>query len=234
MAVGEISTVSTAWAVFSVVGGSLLGASISAAVSFWTSRKTANAAARQREADRYEARKALAYSLLFKMIRMHSTIVIINHDLQAFVERAKKDGFSTLWQVILPFGNLPDKMKFTPEEMALLLSLDDKLFNDLGPYDDVHNSLLSLCDMYRITRNTTMSRFGATMRGTLGTTSLTKEEAEWLAPRAAEMDMLAHAMVDAAAKETALSRQLLERMNALFVKEFKFNPKLEFRQPDAS
>src|SRR5439155_13093405 len=110
--------------------------------------------------------------------------------------KAKASGFNgTLWQKVLPMGNLPTRVKFTSDEMALLLSLDIDLFNDVGPYDDIHNSLLDLFDLYGARRNAMMERFGAKMSGSTGTTALTKEEAEWLSPRAFELNGLAETMI---------------------------------------
>jgi hypothetical protein len=63
---GEVGTVSTAWAVFSVIGGTLIGSAISTAVAFYTQNKNLKAAKTQRDADRFESRKAKAYSLFFK------------------------------------------------------------------------------------------------------------------------------------------------------------------------
>jgi hypothetical protein len=50
--------------------------------------------------------------------------------------------------LVLPLGNPADKVKFTAEEMALILSLDSQLFNDMGPFDEVHNGLIDLYEIY--------------------------------------------------------------------------------------
>ncbi len=59
MAAGEVRTVSTAWAVFSVLAGSLLGACIGTAVAFWTQKRTPAAAKAQRDGDSYQERPSL-------------------------------------------------------------------------------------------------------------------------------------------------------------------------------
>jgi hypothetical protein len=228
----DVSTVSTAWAVFSVIGGSIVGGVISATVAFVTQRKNLDAAKAQRDSDRLEKRRASGYSLLFRMIRIHSTIAIIDATLADFVERGKKNGFASLWQAILPLGNLPDKVKFTPEEMALLLSLDDKLFNDVGPYDDIHNSLIDIYGSYGTRRVSVLSKFGTDeMEGGTGTHKLSAEQVAWLKPRAYELNSIAQGMIERAQHDRAESKGLLERIHALFVKEFGFSPKLEFREP---
>lgn len=229
MAVG---TVSTAWAVFSVLGGTVLGSSISIFVAFYTQKRSLDAAKRQRDEDRFERRKAIAYSLFFKMIRIHSNISIIDNSLSDFVKGGTAKGLKTLWQMILPLGNMPDRVKFTPDEMALLLSLDSNLFNDLGPYDDIHNSLLDIYQTYGDRRAAALSKFGTEkMDGATGTHALSKEEVEWLTPRAYEMNSIAEDMIARAREDTKESRLLLERMHTLFVKEFSFEPHILFKEP---
>jgi hypothetical protein len=229
---GEVSTISTAWAVFSVIGGSLVGAAISATVSFWTQKKNLDAAKAQRDADRLESRKAQAYSLFFKMIRIHSTIAIIDASLTDFMLRGQAKGMTALWQMVLPLGNMPNKVKFTPGEMALLLSSDIDLFNALGPYDEIHNSLLDIYGTYGTKRVSVLSKFGTDeMDGGTGTHTLSAADVAWLTPRAYELNSLVAGLVERAKHDRAESKGLLERIHALFVKDYGFSPKLEFREP---
>jgi hypothetical protein len=69
------------------------------------------------------------------------------------------------------------------------------------------------------------------MEGSMGTHALSAEEVAWLTPRAYELNDLATGMIDRAIHDLAESKGLLERIHALFVKEFQFNPKLEFKEP---
>jgi hypothetical protein len=69
-------------------------------------------------------------------------------DSMAKAKAARFEG--ALWQTVIPFANLPPRVKFSSEEMALLLSLDYNLFYDVGPYDDVHNSLLDQVELYGV------------------------------------------------------------------------------------
>jgi hypothetical protein len=217
---------------WSSAGGVLFGAAISASVSYALQRTSFAEARRQKEKDRYEVRRVQAYSLFFKMIRMHSNLAIIDATLADFIQKGRAKGMSAYWQMILPLGNMPDKVKFTAEEMALLLSLDIKLFNDLGPYDDVHNGLLGLYESYSAKRAVALSKFGTLeMDGGTGTHDLSAEDVAWLTPRAYEMHTLAEGMIQRAKEERATSTNLLERIHALFVREFKFEPKLEFIEP---
>jgi hypothetical protein len=218
---------------WSSVASIIFGAAISALVSYLLQRNSFAEAKRQKESDRYETRRAHAHSLFFKMIRIHSTIVLLGNAVTECIEKAKSSGFKgTLWQSVLPMGNLPTRVKFSSDEMALLLSLDINLFNDVGPYDDIHNSLLDLFDLYRTRRDTLIERFGAKMSGSMGTTALTKDEGDWVAPRAYELNNLVEIMIQRTGHDSEESKGLLQRTHALFVKEFKLNPKLEFKKPN--
>jgi hypothetical protein len=135
----EVGTVSTAWAVFSVIGGTLIGSTISTVVAFYIQKKGLSATKAQRDSDRFESRKAQCYSLLFKMIRIHSSIVILEKGLTESLAKAEAvDLKGEFWKRLTPSGNMPPRVKFTSDEMVLLLSLDFNLFNDIGPYDDIH------------------------------------------------------------------------------------------------
>jgi hypothetical protein len=232
MPAGEVGTVSTAWAVFSVIGGTLIGSTISTTVAFYIQKRSLGATKAQRDNDRFESRKAQCYSLLFKMIRIHSTIAILEKGLTDSLAKAEAAGLKgELWKRITPSGNMPPRVKFTSEEMALLLSLDFNLFNDLGPYDDIHNSLLDVFELYGSKRYALMERFGAKMTGSVGSTGLTQAEHDWFVPRAFELESVAEVMVARAAHDSAESKEFLVRLHALFVKEFKINPRLEFTPP---
>ena len=130
---------------WSNVAGIIFGATISAIVGYLLQRNSFAEARRQKEHDRFEVRKAQAYSLFFKIIRVQSTTVQLAKAVAESLAKAEADGLQgMLWQKIMPMGNMPPRVKFTSDEMALLLSLDSQLFNDLGPYDDIHNSLLDI------------------------------------------------------------------------------------------
>jgi hypothetical protein len=211
---------------WSSVASIMFGAAISAVVSYLLQRNSFAEARRQKEADRFEVRKAQAYSLFFKMIRIHSTIVITGAAISESLAKAKAKSLEgALWQIVIPFANLPPRVKFSSDEMALLLSLDYNLFNDVGPYDDVHNSLLDQIELYGVKRGALMEKFGAKMTGTVGVTNLTQSDVDWMAPRTVELNGLVSSIINRIEHDSAESKGLLERIHALFVKEFKMNPK---------
>jgi hypothetical protein len=214
---------------WSSAAGIIFGAAISAIVAYVLQRNSFVEARSQKRKDRFEVRKALAFSLFIKLIRIHSTITLLKRSLDETLADAKAVGRGgQLWQIISPYGVLPDRVKFSTEEIALLLSLDVDLFNSLGPYDDIHNSLLDLFQLYSTRRNSAVEKFGAKMEGAIGVTALSKEEMEWLSPRAFELNQLVETMVQRSTDDAGQTKTLLERMHKLFVKEFGLNPGLEY------
>jgi hypothetical protein len=188
MPTGEVSTLS---AVFSAIGGSIVGGAISTIVAFVVQKRNLTAAKKQRDEDRLEIRKARGYALLFKMIRIASNIENLGKAMQSCFEEAARRGLKwDPWQIVQPMVPANDPVNFTAEEMALILSIDDKLFNEIASMDQLHNSTAALFDLYGIMRQKVMERFGAVMSGNIGVTGLTQSEHDWLAPRATELNGL--------------------------------------------
>ena len=217
---------------WSSAAGIVFGAAISALVGAILQKNSFAEARRQKEKDRFEVRKAQAYSLFFKMLRIFSNLEILHKSVREVPKPPKADGsLGGAWQTTLPLANLPDRVKFTSDEMALLLSLNTLLFNDLGPYDDVHNSVIDVFEMYRTKRVAAMEPFSAEMNGNIGITTLSKEQHDRLAPRVAELNMLVKAMNDRSSSDAKEAWSLLNRIHKLFVNEFEFHPKLQLKEP---
>jgi len=154
----------TAWTVFSVVGGSILGCAISAIVAFVVQKRNLDAAKKQRDEDGLEIRKARGYALLFKMLRIASNIENLGKAMQGCFEEAARRGLKwDPWQIVQPMVPANDPVNFTAEEMALILSIDDKLFNEIASMDQLHNCTAALFDLYGTMRQKVMDRFGAVM-----------------------------------------------------------------------
>jgi len=187
----------TAFAVFSAIGGSIVGSVLGGCISYFLQRKNLQVAKAQRDEDGHETRKALGYSLLFKMIMVVSDLETLRKSLRGCLDEAQKRGGEWRpWQVVLPVANVPSDINFSPDEMALILSLDDKVFNQIAALDELHNSTSTLFTVYASKRTAMTENFGAErMEGMTGTASLTRAEFERMVPRAAELDGIIDAML---------------------------------------
>jgi hypothetical protein len=65
-----------------------------------------------------------------------------------FAEAKKIEFKGAAWQIVRPVVASATPVYFSPDEMALLLSLDNEVFNDVAALDDLHNSTAALCDLY--------------------------------------------------------------------------------------
>lgn len=214
---------------WSSAAGILFGAAISAFVSFLLQRNSFAEARQQKEKDRREVRKALALSLVFKMIRIASDLNNLGKCVSESVDRARKDGFTGMpFQVVVPIVPLPDSVRFSPDEMALILSLDNNLFNEMGPLDELHTSTIAIFALYNSKRVAALDRLGAEMTGMIGTTTLTREQKLWFDPRAVELNQLVDIMIERSGRDTKEAWTAFDRLTAVVSKEF--NMKLSFEK----
>jgi hypothetical protein len=225
----EPGTAITLWAVVSAFGGAIIGSVLGGLTSYFLQRKSLAATKALHDLDRTETRKALGYSLLFKMIRVVSSLQQLGKLVTGSLEQAKLKGFAgERWQVVLPVAPLPDAIRFSPEEMALVLSMDSKLFNDIAALDELHNSTVAIFGLYASKRNSILEHLGAEMQGSMGTTWLTEAQKKWLAPRSVELNSL----VDRTEQDAREAWQGLERLHNALEKEFNLRHTLQLKRPD--
>ncbi|MFZ0609361.1 MAG: hypothetical protein WAM75_16975 [Xanthobacteraceae bacterium] len=218
-------SVVTWWAVISAFGGTVIGGGI----SYFLARMNLNAASKQRDEDRLRTRQALAYSLLFKIMTIVSRLHHIRQSIREMFAEAEKAGFrGEPWNVMRPVVPIPARMNFLAEEMALVLSIDDKTFNEISSLDEIHNSTMAVLATYGTQRSAVMAHFGAEMNGAIGTTKLTREQAEWLAPRTFELNQIAKEFVTRIEQDAETAKTALKSLHATLEKELKLKKKLEF------
>lgn len=231
MATGEASDV-TWWAVVSAFGGTVLGAVLGGLISYFLQRQSLAATRALHDSDRKELHKAIGYGLLFKMIRLCSDLSQIGMPVQEAVSKAQAEGKTDeFWPVVLPVLPLPDPIKFTPEEMALVLSLDAKLFNDMAALDDLHKNAVGLFTLYAEKRNAlTDSLRPETMVGNLGSALLTRAERDRMRPRSVELDMLVSGMLERTTQDGKIAWSCLDQLHKALEKEFDLKHKLELKE----
>lgn len=225
MPIGDAGNQITIWSIVSLLAGTI----ISAIVSYLLQRSSFAEARRVKAQEKLEERKTLGLTLFHKMIRMTSTLQILKDGLdEAFADEAfahaKASNFTgQSWQFVMPVVNFLDKVKFTPEELTFLMLMDRNLFNDMGPFDDIHNNLLGVFELYRTKRSALTDILPAEMKGNLGTTGVTLTEMLKLAPKAAELDFLIEGMVQRTRQDSKEAWELLDRLQKSLNREFNLN-----------
>ncbi|HZP75410.1 MAG TPA: hypothetical protein VFB45_04640 [Pseudolabrys sp.] len=221
----------TWWAVASAFGGTIIGSVLGGSISYWLQRRALAATKAQHDADRKEARKALGYALFFKLIRATSSLAQIGKPIAEALERLKKEGVDEdLWPRVQGIVPLPAEIKFSPEEMALILSLDNKLFNDVAALDEIHNNTVAIFRRYSEKRDAlTATLTPAAMNGNLGAVLLTKEQSAQIKPRSVELDILIRGMAQAYG-DAKKAWQCVKGLHSVLEKEFDLKHKLELKE----
>jgi hypothetical protein len=218
----DAGTSITVWAVFSALGGSIIGSVVGGGIAYWLQTKSLAATKAQHDDDRFNVRRAHAYSLFVKMIKIHGSIVVLGRAVKEDALKAEKLK-KPLWQYVRPMGTLPSHVSFVSDEVALLLGLDNSLFNKIGPFDEIQNSLIGMFDTYGIKRSEMLQPFGFDMEGAIGTTRMTPDQHRWIAPREFELNSLIEEMVQRTKQDGDECWELIVELHALLKKEFKLN-----------
>jgi hypothetical protein len=216
----------TIWSVFSL----LMGTIVSSIVAYLLQRNSFAEARRLKAQDKLDERKALGLTLFHKMLRIASTLSILKLHMDEGLALAKAQNITgEPWQVISPIASFPDRVKFTPEELTFLMLLDKSLFSDMGPFDDIHNTLLESFQLYNAKRDALTDTLEPVMRGNVGGIILTPTLLQKIAPKTAELNVLIQGMLDRSTQDSNEARELLERLRNFLNKEFGLQLKIEIK-----
>lgn len=131
-----------------------VGAVVGGLITLVIQRQEQKAARRDRADDRRTEAQGQAYSLLFKVMAIHSTFHNLRSHVDECLARGKSARIQRISPVLLPIANPPMPVDFAPSEMAMLLSLkNDAVFNSLASLDRVHNSIIPVWTMYEAKRS---------------------------------------------------------------------------------
>lgn len=220
---------------WAAIAGSIVGGAIAAGIQYFATR----AEKKRRAIEAKERRHALALSLLFKMIKIHSHLHQYHSHLEESFRRGQSDPEKPEpWQFVLPIANNFEPVHFSTDEMTMLLSLkNDNLFNDMVSMDEVHNSTLILFDTFKALRTELTSQLSTRMNGTVGSAAMTKDQFLQLRPKMVELngllnDLRARCELDAREARNNLTRlhaELVDKVGITF--KFEFKPGMEMKSP---
>lgn len=181
----DTGTSVTAWAVFSAIGGSVIGSLVGGAINYYLQAK-----------QRSIQRRATAFSMLVKLVKITSNIKNLGKSIQDDIDGAKDASGLEPWQLVLPVTNLPEPVRFSSDELALLLDLDNGLFNRIADLDELHQAVVSLFSGYAKLRLEVQAKVGgAEMEGRAGTSRVSEEIRLWMGPKRVEMNDIIGAMI---------------------------------------
>jgi|SRR4051812_1797162 len=181
-----------------------------------------------------ERNRALARSLIFKLIRLHSDLQAFKTHVEECGANAQRDGLPIGWQSLRAIGNLPERVSFTPEEMSYLLSLKDyKLFDKVLSLDVVHSSTIGIFELYKERRLALTDMLSATMNGMIGSSELNEAQKAFFDPKAAELDLLASDIRERVERDAKESREALEETNVAVKPTLGHSLALDFSQSES-
>jgi len=193
-------------------------------------------AKRQRIADERQRHRALGNSLLFKMIRIHSNIHAISKHFESCLNDASRAGFKgEPWQIILPLANPPEFIRFSPDEMGMLISQGcDEVFNAVMEIDAIHNSLIAAIKAFNKERILLGERIAGTSEvenaeGNVVSGIMTKEQFQVLRPIMIGVNSLFNAIRSDVQRDAAQSQVTLNKLHSLLRNKLGLPYKLAFK-----
>lgn len=200
----------------------ITGAVVGGLIAFWIQNKTLVEARNERSSERLQAEKALAYSLLFKVIKIYNNLEHIRRhvDKQQTLhgEATRPSGY------LLALANLPSAIEFSADEMSMLLSIEnDDIFNSILSLDSIHNSIMPVWELYAALREKVkMSSQTIQFDPVVGRSEIEVENDSPLAVAIFEADQMAIELARRAYVDATEAKQVLEKLIACFRAKFGF------------
>lgn len=208
----------------------IIGAIVGGLIAYFVQLKALRENRRQRDEDHARVQLGLGNSLLFKMIRIHSNFVNIHRHMEKFFERSKEiDAPGEPWQIVLPFGNLPDDVHFSPEEMGFLLGLkNDGVFNSVIDMDIIHNGFIESVRTMNNTRKELSERLRVVETdGDVAHIGLAKEEYLLVRPKMVEVNTLVEQIRKFGGIDCKRSKESLTQLHTLLRSKLGLTYRLE-------
>ena len=214
--------------------GALIGSIAGGFITFLVQRYAVTEARRDRKEDLLRVQQALASALVFKMMRIHGNLLHVHQHIEDGVAIAEKEGVTDdLWRFVQPIANLPSLIRFTSEEMGMLLAQkDNDFFNAMQPMDEVHNAVIETLAAYQEQRAALTDALPAPTgreEDTLGTT-LSSADYNSVIRLIINTNSLINQLRPMAAREAKLADELLGGLSVLLKERGLANFKLERKQ----
>jgi hypothetical protein len=215
-------------AIVGAIFGGLIGI-VGQLLSFRHERK-------MKEADRNEEQKAVGRSLLFKLLKMHSTASNVRKHIADWDRRGKADGITETWAAVPALANPGELISFSPAELALTSSLNEAdLDRNVMGLDEYHNSLVDILNQYRMGR-TELGRAmpNSHFDGSRGTAPLSDADLLRFKPDMLQLNSMIEGAAHISGEILSSSRMALIMLIGGLNAKFGTNMKFEEMSPRAS
>lgn len=222
------------WLVGTTLIGAVVGALASGGVSWFLQRNGANAAKAQADADHLERDRALAFSASAKLSRILTGTGIIRRHIHECLDRANREGrlAQRRFTIITPMANQFETIRFTAEELAAVLRMENvDLMNTVLEIDSIYNGLGAAMVRYSEARLAFGSEFGAVMDGRMGVTEMDRDTYRKAGPLMVTLDDLAEYLISTADTDHRQAVNAVNLLSKVGREKFKVFPRYELRNP---
>lgn len=207
--------------------GAIVGAVIGGGIAYKIQLLVIKQATEEREAEALEQKRALGFSLLEKMRKLHTNFQLFHEHLEDSFKKVTRN--LQPWGAVKPLATSRASIHFSSEEMALVFSFSDsKLYNDMSGMDDAHNDCVRLFQIYGEKRHLLENMRPAGVSEGVGHVNLSDEELPEFQPRMIEINFLLEDMRLMCAKSAPESRSALTRLHEALKEAVGLQGSLEF------
>ena len=218
-------------AFWSAAGGALVGAATSGYFSYLFQRRAFHQQRKLREDEILQSQRALGRALIIKLSRIHSNIRTIYQYLRESLRmQDQTDPPMEPWQVVRQLAPLPSPVRFTFDELGMLMGLgNDDVLNSVLSMDAVHDSILGLVQTYHSQREELLARLPiSTVQGSLATSRLSMDQATALQLPINVVNGLVNELATHTDRGFRESGQALEDLCKLLRDKLKLEHRVEF------
>ena len=168
--------------------GALAGSATTGYVAYKIQDRAFKEAEKTRQKELRNTQQVQGRSLILKMMKIHSDILMIDKHLKTAFQAAKShETTMEPWGFVKELATLPRPVHYSYDELSTLMSLgDDEVFNAVLNAEPVHANLLALVNALHSYRRELLEKLPVTT--TMGTLASAEIDPESLAPLRLQMN----------------------------------------------
>ena len=211
---------------WSAIAGALAGGLI----IYLTQMKALREKRKQRQEDYKRSQQVLGYTLIVKLIKIHSNFRVLHQHLEkSFADGKELGPGAEPWQFVLPLASLPNPVFFAAEETGMLMAMGGgEVFNLVLTLDAAHNMQLDSLRTYQNLRaSLTEEIHPDSGEGPLLSITLSQKQQMALRPKMIDANSIIEQVRGHISKGFEDSKAALEKTQNLLQDKLEFPYKLD-------
>ncbi|MFN3226933.1 MAG: hypothetical protein ACE360_11870 [Hyphomicrobiales bacterium] len=210
--------------IVAALAGAVTGAIVGGGVTWIVQKSQLRFQRKLIEDDLLERRRALAHSLVLKLIKIGNDISTLRKHVE---DGLAESNDLQMWSGVVQISNLPEPIRLTSEELWLLAKAKDGLFNKSIQIDTIHHGYIRLLSNYSARRTELGDMLPQTRRATgAGHFALEPDERKLLEPRMIELNTMLTEIVEKGdrdqGKVEAVLFRAIDHLNVTLDLDLKF------------